>query len=158
METTSGVLAHDPAADLALLKRSKASVGIDQILDFGPWWYAPLFATGIGGMTLFNQPSAGDWSFAYAAVGLLSLLALGTHDFRRRKVRQRTSWRTFTLSIPIVLGAIVLIALWGTAVSTMGYERFVPGPALGAWVLTTGFLLAVRAALHRLRARRGPTG
>ena len=42
----------DPAADLALLGRARRSVDVDQALDFGPAWYAPLLALMVAGLSL----------------------------------------------------------------------------------------------------------
>ena len=140
--------AVDPAADLAMLERAKSSVDLNQILDFGPWWYAPLFATMISCVTLFSQPDAGDWSFAYAALALTTAATISIHDFRRRQVRMRPSRRSFMVMLPVVLGLFGILAAWGTAVSTIGYERFVPGYAFAGWLTTSGLLLALRALLN----------
>lgn len=56
--------------------------------------------------------------------------------------------------LPFVLGAFVLIGLWGTAVSAIGYDDFVPGWALVGWLLTTVLLLGVRSVMKALRERR----
>lgn len=144
----------DPAADLAVLRRAKESVDIGQVLDFGPAWYAPMVATMLAAITLFGQEFVGDWSFVYAAVGIGTGAIVSVHDFRRRKVRQRPSVRSAAATIPIVLGSFVVLAAWGTAVSSIGYERFMPGYAVVGWLVTTGLLLAVRSVLNGLSSRR----
>ena len=50
----------------------------------------------------------------------------------------------------------VIIAAWGTAQSSLGIERFVPGYAALAWVLTSLVLLAIQQALLAARRRRAP--
>lgn len=150
--------AAEASADLATLDRAKTSVDIDQVLDFGPTWYAPFFATMIAAVTLFSQPGAGDWSFVYATVGIVTGTTISVHDFRRRKVRQRPSVRSFVTTVPLILGSFVVLAAWGTAVSSIGYERLVPGYAIAGWLVTTSLLLAMRAALNAVRVRRGTIG
>ena len=147
-------IAVDPAADLAMLDRAKSSVDLNPILDFGPWWYAPLFATMLAGLTLFSQPEAGDWSFAYAFVGIATAIALPVHDFRRRKVRSRRSGHSFMIGFPIAMGAFAVVATWGAAVSAIGYERFVPGYAIIGWLITTGLMLVLRALLYATLLRQ----
>ncbi len=145
MENTSNAV--DPAADLAMLDRAMSSVDLDQALDFGPWWYAPMISTMVASVTLFSQPGAGDWSFVFAIVAIATGTAVSVHDYRRRKVRLRPGVASFKVLFPMVLGAFVLLAAWGTAVSSIGYDRFVPWYAMAGWALTTGLLLGLRAVL-----------
>lgn len=140
----------DPEADLALLERARASLEVDLALDFGPWWYAPLAAAAVGTATLATQAG----SRLALVVVVVVCLALAVHDRQRRPVRPRPSARSATLMLPFVLGAFVLIGLWGTAVSAIGYDDFVPGWALVGWLLTTVLLLGVRSVMKALRERR----
>ncbi len=145
----------DPAADLDLLDRARSVVEVDQVLDFGPWWYAPLLATMIGGLTLFGHDVTGFGTAT--AAGVVALLAggiLAVHDYRRRSVRLRRSARGAGFLGLFVLVAWLIIGAWGTAVSSLGYERFVPGYAVLAWMLTTAALLGIRAGLQVIRSRR----
>lgn len=144
----------DPAADLDLLDRAQSVVDVDQILDFGPWWYAPLLAALIGGLTLFGQDVGGIANVAAGVVGVAAGIIVAIHDHRRRAVRLRGSARSAGLLAVIVVLFLVLIGSWGTAVSSLGYERFVPGYAVLAWLLTSMTLLGVRAGFHALRRRR----
>ncbi|NNE94628.1 MAG: hypothetical protein HKN24_01210 [Acidimicrobiales bacterium] len=142
----------DPQADLALLERARASVEFDQALDFGPWWYAPLAAAAIAAATLFSQ----DGSSGMLGLVMIACLMLAAHDRHRRPVRPRPSARSAMLIVPFGLGTFVLIGLWGTAVSSIGYDDFVPGWALLGWILTTALFLGIRAILSLVRDRRAP--
>lgn len=144
----------DPRSDLDLLQRARSSVDMSHILDFGPWWYAPMLATCIAGLTLFSQTS----SFLSAVV--IGLLGFGSgafgaiHDFRRRTVRPKKSIRSTGFMAIIVLTSLFVISLWGTAISSLGYERFFPGYALLGWMLTTAMFLLIRQFSYWWLARR----
>ncbi|NNE96311.1 MAG: hypothetical protein HKN24_09815 [Acidimicrobiales bacterium] len=142
----------DPKADLALLERARWSLELDQALDPGPWWYAPLAAAAIAAATLFSR----NGSTGMLGLVMIASLMLAAHDRYRRPVRPRPSMRSATLVVPIALGTFVLLGLWGTAVSTIGYDDFVPGWALLGWVLTTALLLGGRAIAGAVRDRRAP--
>lgn len=144
----------DAAADLDLLSRAKASVHTDLILDFGPWWYAPLLATTVGGLTLFGQAMNTASSLVFGAVALLAGGFMSVHDFRRRPVKSRPSMRGAGFLVAMVIVSWIVVGLWGTAVSSLGYERFMPGYALLGWALTTAFFLVVRSGLYAIRRRR----
>ena len=146
----------DAEADLALLSRARSSVVVDQTLDFGPWWYAPLLATLIGAATLMGESAAGRWNFAFAGAALLCGALVAGHDYGRRAVHARPSMRTAVVVAPIVIGIFGLLVGWGTALSTMGYDRFVPRWGLLFWAGTTCLLLLVRHLLHSVRRRRLP--
>ncbi len=148
--------AVDPAADLRLLDRAQAATGLDQALDVGPWWYTPLYAAGIGGITLFAQDMTGVWSVVAGLVGIVALGIVMIHYQRHRTLRARQSARTFLPTLVIVVVVWAVCALWGTAISVIGYDRFVPGYAALAWLITTGVLLAGRAVLLAVRRRRTP--
>ena len=81
----------DPAADLELLDRAKSTVPIDEFLDFGPWWYAPLLATLIGGLSLFGADVDSGWNLAAGVVAVAAGGVVAIHDFKRRAVRSRPS-------------------------------------------------------------------
>lgn len=130
---------------------------VDVFLDFGPWWYAPGLATMIGGLTIYSQDVSSAANIATAVVAGVISVVLAAHDYRRRSIRVgvgRPSGRSAILVGVILLVCWILLAAWGTAISSLGYERFIPGYAALAWVLTTGFLLGVRALLSVLRRRR----
>lgn len=161
METSSGDLSQSTsaqaAADLRLLERAKSAVQFDEVLDLGPRWYAPMLATMVGGLSLFGQGFSS--SFWNAIVGISAVAAGGVmsvHDYRRRTVRSRPSIRGAVAVAVIVLICWAVVAAWGTAISSIGFERFVPTFAIVGWVLTTVFFLAVRAGLNAVRARRAP--
>ena len=152
----------DPEADLDLLHRAKASVSLEYLCDFGPWWYAPLLASCIATGTLFVQDrivqdTITSMSWAYGAVGVAAWLAMRRHDASRRKIQPKWSaptGRSGWLAAGVIVSAWVVVALWGSAVSTLGYDRFVPFYAALGWVLTTALLLGIRAGSAWLRSRR----
>lgn len=147
----------DAEADLALLDRAKRSVAVDQFMDFGPWWYGPLFATMFAGLTLFQAAVGFAQSLMFGAAGLGSATFIAFHDYRRRGVRWPVTHRSIGSLVGVALGVVVtfvVIGLWGTAVSTIGYADFVPWYLMAGWLLTTAFYLGARAFLGRLRAAK----
>lgn len=134
----------DPEADLELLERSRSSVAINDVLDFGPWWYAPLLATCVGGLTLFGQEFGAAINIFYGVAGFGAGTIMAVHDYRRRTVRPKFSGKAFGLLAAIFAVTWVTIGLWGSALSSIGYDDFVPLPALAAWALTTAGFLAIR--------------
>lgn len=146
----------DPAADLELLDRARKNAVVDDVLDFGAWWYAPMIATMVGGLTLYGRGGDDRWSLAYGLAAVVATIVTVVHDYRRRKVRSRTTVTSIVYVVAVVLLLLLVTGLWGTAVSSVGYDDFVPGYAIVGWLLTTGFFLAVRAALTSFRRRRGP--
>lgn len=143
----------DPAADLALLHQTQSRVVTQYHLDAGPWWYAPLVATCIAGVSLFGQEFSSSWHQLAGVVGLAAGAMVGWHDHWRRRLRIRPSTRSALIVMPLVLGTFVMMALWGTAISTLGVDRFVPGYAVIAWFLTTAVLLGAGAAMNRRRGK-----
>lgn len=167
MENTQGTQSEeselvDPLAHLALLKRSRSAAEYEDFLNFGPWWYAPSLATIIGGMTLwlaepveigfglFESPTR----IVYLLAALMSTLAVCVHWFRNRELKSKPTKNSFVLGCVAVLVTWVIIAAWGTAVSTIGYEDFVVVWAAVAWAITTTFFLVVRSGLDRIRSNR----
>lgn len=146
----------DAAADLKLLSRAKSEVEIDQFLDFGPWWYAPGLATVIAGGTLFAESLNNNWNVVMGLAALGAGTAVIIHDYRRRGVRVQRSSRSFKLSAVVVVLMYLIVGLWGTAISSVGYERFVPGYAVLGWVITSLFFLGIRQVLMEVRRRRAP--
>lgn len=144
----------DPASDLALLKRAKSSVALDQVLDFGPWWYAPLLATLIGGLTIFGNDVSEGTNRIAGVVAVIAGALVAWHDYRRRPVRPKPSRRSAPLVAVVVVGLFVVMSLWGTAVSSTGFDRLFPGYAAVGWLLTTAVLLGVRSVLHVARKKR----
>ena len=71
-------------------------------------------------------------------------------------MRVRPTRRGLALFAVPLASCGVLFAAWGWAISSLGYERFAPGYALVALVLTSGALLGVRAALLAVVRRRPP--
>lgn len=146
----------DPATDLELLDRAQHLIEVDQILDFGPWWYAPLLATLIGGLSLFGQDTTDATNVAAGVVAIGAAVVMSIHDHRRRGVRHRSSVTgkgIATVGLSVFIG-LAFVASWGTAVSTLGYDRFFPGYAALGWVLTTLALLGIRAWAQTIRRRR----
>jgi len=146
----------DPAADLELLARARSEADIDQFLDFGPWWYAPLLATMIGGLTLFGRGFDTVGSLLILAVALTAGGIVGAHDRRRRAVRLRPTRRGLGFLLIMIAFLWALMAAWGTAASSIDWDTSVPGYAAIGWALTTLTLLAVRTLLDVVRQRRMP--
>ena len=146
-----------PSTRPLLLDRAKSVVELDSFLDFGPWWYAPLLATTIGSLSLWSHDL---WSLAGLTLGATTIttaVVVSVHDYRRRLVQANTkSARGAIYLAAIVILVWVIIALWGTAISAIGYDRFVPTFAAVGWVLTCLALLGLRAALISIRQRRLP--
>ncbi|MEL7158973.1 MAG: hypothetical protein AAFN30_20600 [Actinomycetota bacterium] len=155
-ESPADPATRTPSDDLALLERAASVVNTDQYLDFGPWWYAPMLATSIGGLSLFGPAVDGDWKAVTALVAVGAGAVVSVHDYRRRTVRLRPSIRGAVYVTGMVVLIWMLVATWGTALSALGWERFVPGYAIAAWVLTSLLLLGVRATLLRARRRQPP--
>ena len=144
----------DPKSDLELLNRARSAVDVDHVLDFGPWWYAPLLTNCLAGATLFGRELGTTTSFILGGIGLLSGLIVAGHDFGRRTIRPKFSLRSTAMLAIVVLIMFVIIGLWGTAVSSVGVEHFLPWYAIGGWLLTTALFLGIRALSHWLRSRR----
>ena len=161
----------DPLSHLALLNRSKTSPGWQEFLNFGPWWYAPLWATFVGGLTLgqaslfdnteriSGDPSGGvvfetQAEPVFLIVGLAAAIVLTVDSLRRRTVKSKPTAIGFLLTCAVVGIVAVAMASWSVAVAVVGYESFVFGWAVVAWLATSLFFLAVRSALGRLAERR----
>lgn len=147
--------AVDPIADLATISSAKRNVAVDDFLNFGPWWYAPALATLMGGLSLFGQDFTDRWSVVYGAIGVLAGAIMAVHDYRRRRIRPKGSPVAFLLLIAMLVITWIAIGSWGTAISTIGYEDFVPTYAIISWMLTFAFFLVIRSCLHLIRQRRG---
>lgn len=143
----------DPTADLELLKRA-SSVGINHSLDFGPWWMAVALATCIACLTLFGQEMRSTVGIAAAVVGFGVGIATIAYDLRRRRVRPKASAGGAASMAVIVLVTYVVAGLWGSAISRLGVDRFLPGYFLLGWALTAAFFLGVRAVSYAILARR----
>jgi len=155
METTSNAGgSFDPQADLDLLDRAKSTVHINNTLDFGPWWYAPLLATCVSGLTLFGHAATTLSSILYLVAGSLAGAIMGIHDYRRRTVRPKFSMQGAGLIVGIFIITWAMISLWSVAVYSVGYDRFMPGYAILGWLLTTVAFLVIRQASYALLARR----
>lgn len=148
----------DPAADLDLLERSRSVIAVDQWLDLGPWWYAPLLATVTAGLTLYYQETNATENRVLGFLALVAGAIIAVHDYRRRSVRLRATPRRAAIELATIVlisvPCLLLVAAWGTAVSSLGYERFVPGYAILAWTLTSVGLLGIRAGVHAIRRQR----
>ncbi len=163
-----GIDTVDPLSHLALLKRSKSAPEYEELLNFGPAWYAPLVATAIGASALFaadigastTQVSSDPVVFetsghpAYLVAIVVSLVFLGAHYYRNRVVRPKATKTSVALMLVAIAVVIAIAAVWHTAVVVIGYDDFVIGGAVLAWALTTGFFLALRAGLDRVRLSR----
>lgn len=170
--SVGGGEAFDPQASLDLLANSKTVAGDNVYTDLGPTWYAPLLATGIGGFALcvrgttqvevlaFGTRPLPNWPFWWLAllVGVVSLLFLGLHDYRRRRIRLKRRWskRNFLWFLPSYLAAYLSLQGWLAAIGRVGIEDFVPLWAAAAWCATTAVWLATRGAVHSAARRWVP--
>lgn len=114
----------DPLAQLSLLDRSRRAVEYEAFLNFGPWWYAPLFATMIGASTLSTAE-----------------LTSSTEQISSNPAVFESSLNLGYLAL-VLLSAVVLIVHW--------YRNRIVTPT---WLSTTAFFLALRLGLGRLRDR-----
>jgi len=146
----------DPVADLALLDQVKRNVERHDLMNFGPWWYAPVLATMAASLTLFNRGAEFAWEIAYLVVAAGMLVLSVGHHYLRRNVRTRFSREGFGAMLVVAALCWLVTVAWGVAVSTLGYDAFVPGYAILAWFLTVGYFLAIRQVLLRVSARRIP--
>lgn len=143
----------DPEEALKLLADSKASVPVNDLLDFGPWWYAPMLATSIGGLTLFGRGWDVTFNVLCGIAGFGCGIYMAVHNYRSRKVRPRPTVRSAGTLMIVVLISWIVIGLWGTAASTLG-DDFLPWPAVGCWLATVAFFLGVRKMSYALLDRR----
>lgn len=153
MDNSNNVV--DPGADLAIISRAQRELALEDFLNFGPLWYAPALATLIGGLSMFGRDFNDNWSVLYGAAAVLAGLTMAVHDYRRRRVRPKFSLRSAMFVVVVIVICWVVSGLWGTAISTISYEDFVPTYAIVGWLLTTAFFLLVRASLGLARSRRG---
>lgn len=157
----------DPLAHLALLNRSKAAPGWEDFLNFGPRWYAPVWATFVGGLSLWQAeifdntiivdetPTGAtifetQASLGFLFVAMLAATILSVDQFRNRKIRSKTTATGMGLTAVVVGIILAAVIVWNVAVALVGYEEFVYGWAIVAWLTTTAFFLTVRSALGRL--------
>lgn len=146
----------DAASDLQILNRAKSATEVDQFLDFGPWWYAPLLAITVGGLVLFGQAFDNLWNVVVGGAAVAAGCVVSIHDYRRRAVRLRPTTRSAALTGLVIVICWAIIAAWGTAISSLGYERFVPGYAALGWLATSLVFLGIRQGLMAIRRRRVP--
>ena len=150
-ETTPDI---DPTADLELLKRASSSVGINHSLDFGPSWYAVALSTCLAALTVFGQDTRSTTGIVAAVIGFGAGGAMVVHDLRRRRVRPKASGAGAAMTLAILVLCWVVVGLWGTAISSIGLDRFLPGYLVLGWGLTTALFLGVRHLSYRRLARR----
>ena len=146
----------DPHSDIALLKRTKSAVAIDDFLNPGPWWYAPATATLMGGVTIWGHNVSAPGNLLAAAAGLLAAATVVVHHFRTRTVKPKPSTTGALLTLLTVFPTLVILGLWGSAASAVGVDNFAPWYAGLMWIATTAFLLVVGAIFGSIRRRRGP--
>ncbi len=152
----------DPLAHLALLNRSKGASEYDHFLYFGPRWYALLFANVIAGLSLwggvvegtFGAPEEISIRPAALALALLSTVVLGVHSIRNDRVKAKPTIASFLLTLVAVFVVMGILAMWGIAISAIGWDEVTFLHVSLGWAFTTGFFLALRFGLHRVRDSR----
>ena len=141
----------DPLSHLALLDRSTRAPEWEAFLNFGPWWYPPLFATFIGSLALYGVSSAQNW---FLVATFVTGTVISVHAFRNREVRPKPTTLGFVLTMVATLTLIAAISAWNMVAHSVGYEDFWFEWALAAWILTTGFFAGIRSLLLRVRSGR----
>lgn len=146
----------DPLSHLALLNRSTRAPEYEAFLNFGPWWYCPLWATFTGFFTLWararDQDASGTTSTAFLLVSLVAASVLSAHWFKR-EVQPRVTPLSVLLSGLACAIVWSVGIVWSVAVNIIGYQDFlVPWVPIG-WISSTAFFFILRAVLLRLRAR-----
>ena len=132
---------------------------MEQLTDFGPWWYGPLFSTMIAGLTLFQGATGFVQTVLFGLIGFASAAVMAIHDYQRRAVRWPALHRSVGSAVGVVVAVLwilVVMAVGGTVLSTIGYRDFVPVYLAVGWLLTTALYLALRAVFQRVRAGRMP--
>ncbi len=148
----------DPESHLSILEEAQKVVADEYALDFGPSWYAPVLATMIGGLTLFNNAQSELTNLLYLGAAGLATVVYVVHGSRRTSIRPRTTGRGFAGIVFVCVVLLAVVIAWGTAISTIGYEDFVPVWATVGWLATTALFLGIRLALKAVRNRRPALG
>ena len=148
----------DPAADLATLKKASVNVGLEPLLNFGPAWYAPTFATVVACTTLAGRADSDTMNVAYLAVGVLACIPSIVHYYREHPVQSKFDLISFVAMLPVLFVTLVVVLAWGISLSTIGYEDFVPVWAIVGWLATTALFLGIRHGLSIIRDRRPAVG
>ena len=152
----------DPLSHLELLGRSKIAPGSESFFNFGPWWYALLCANVIAGLSLWGGVvdttlgAAGAIVVRPAAivVALVSAAILAVHGLRNERVKAKPTMTGFVLTIVAVFVVMGILAMWGIAISAIGWDEVTFLHVSLGWAFTTGFFLALRFGLHRVRDSR----
>ncbi len=143
------------AENLRILDEAQGIVGRDQAYDLGPAWYAPVLATGLGGVMMFGVGNDRPMNFVLGGIGVICLVIVCAHDHGRRKACPRFNRHMLVVSLGSMIVAVSILGLWGWALSSVGFERFFPTWFALGWLATTGFLLLIGKAVNRLVARAG---
>ncbi len=148
----------DAANDLAILEQARSSVALNPVLDFGPLWYAPAFAATAMGISLAGRVDGAVTSAVFLAIGVIAAIAVSFHGIRNLGVLPRTTAKSVLAFVPMLITMWFVFAAWGTAVSTIGEDDFVPFWAALGWVLTTAFFVVVRQVVTAIRDRQPSLG
>ena len=149
----------DPLSHLALLKRSERAPEYEALLNFGPWWHAPLWATLFCTLTLWvraEDEARGMGPTVFLALSFLAGGVLTHHWYHKRKVQLRPLPTALGLALSAVSLLIiwVLSAAWSVPINILGYQDFLwPWAPIG-WALTTVFFLGLRMFFSRIRDSR----
>ena len=114
-----------------------------------------MLATFVAGMTFLGQDFGPPTNVLLGVLAVAAAATVGIHGRQRRKVRPSFSRRGGLFVIGMVVVAWVVIGLWGTAVSSIGYGELLWGWAIVGWLVTSAFFLLVRSGLQAMRQRRG---
>lgn len=152
----------DPLSHLALLERSKTAPGSESFFNFGPWWYAPLCANVIAGLSLWGgvvDTTLGQAGVvvvrpAAIVVALVSAAVLAVHGLRNEQVKAKPTLAGFVFTIAAVIVIMAVLGIWGTAISAIGWGQVNAIHVFVGWALTTAFFLALRKGLHHVRDNR----
>ncbi|MFV0524362.1 MAG: hypothetical protein ACK5RL_07695 [Acidimicrobiales bacterium] len=142
----------DPARDLVELERARHASALEPVLDFGPWWYAPVFAALLAGVAAGSYSGVVSDSWVARFFLLAGLLLVSFHQYQARRFVGRWSRLSVVMTLAVAALVVLVVFLWTLVQSLLDLSG---APAylllLAGWVVVTLLLLAVRAGLGRLR-------
>ena len=150
---TAGRSSGEAAEALAILDSAETNVRRDQMLDFGPWWYALIYSFVFAAWATSLSENVGYW---FAALASLVAVVAAIHDSRRRPIQFEGVVGLWEAPFPffVLIGSFAaLTAGWVAAVVTLGDAsvNFFPVVTLGGWIVGIVVMLVVRAIFHRRR-------
>lgn len=145
----------DVAEALAALESAQETTKADHILDFGPWWYAPIYAFAFAAGATSLAGHAGTW---FGALGNLVVLGVVLHDRNRRQIELASPVGASYYRFPVLVSLVALGVVacgWFAAATIIDGESvdFFPTFTVAGWALNTCVFLMVRWVFHSRRER-----